>query len=380
MTPPGGPAGAERARGARPALIIGGYGVGNVGDEAILAGLLQEHADLRDAMVVSYDPAQTERLHGVAAVSPLSPRFLRALRRAGTVVVGGGGLFSAYTGPLARGIPWAALLARRMGRRVEFRAVGAYPGTPAVTARVLARAVERAHHVSVRDASSERYLRALGVRRPIERVQDPALALAPPPRAHVRTLLAARAPRALGRFVLFGVRRIKDREAGPRLERALAGLGTVLLDHGVEPVLLPFSAHPYEYYADDRRLARELAQAIGGGTVLDAELHPRVVLGVVRESACVVAMRLHAMLFALRAARPLVAIPYDAKCTDVLEEHGLEGVDPAHATGLALADRVGEALRAPAEPREAPGEEQRRSWPPAGPDPAARPAPPGGPA
>lgn len=48
-------------------LVSGYYGEGNAGDEAILAGIIQEVAR-RDAgaefVVLSFDPADTERRHG----------------------------------------------------------------------------------------------------------------------------------------------------------------------------------------------------------------------------------------------------------------------------------------------------------------------------
>ena len=70
-------------------LLISGYaGAGNAGDEAILGGLLRTLRTLTSATgqpahaitVISSDPAQTERLHGVAAVPRLAPDTLRAMR------------------------------------------------------------------------------------------------------------------------------------------------------------------------------------------------------------------------------------------------------------------------------------------------------------
>lgn len=328
------------------ALVIGGYGVGNLGDEAILAGLVAQH-DLWDATVVSYDPAQTERLHGLNAVSPFSARFIQAFTRARTVVVGGGGIFSAYMGRFARAIPSVALAARRLGKRVEFRAFGAYPGTPPLTARSLGLAVRQAHVVTVRDASSVDYLRGLGVRRELPVVPDPAWVLEPSSPRRARALLAQAVPAVDGPFVALGVRRVKDPAEQARLEVALGGLGAALVEHGIEPLFVPFSRHPYEPLEDDAGYAAHLVDAIGGGSVLEGEHHPRDVLALLLEARCVVAVRFHALIFALRLDRPLVALPYDAKCSDLLAACGERGLAPAEVTARALAHEVLAAAQGP---------------------------------
>lgn len=344
----------------RRVLVIGGYGVGNLGDEAILAGLIHEH-DLWDATVVSYDPGQTQRLHGVNAVFPFSAKFVQAFVRADHVLIGGGGLFSAYMGRFQKAMPLVGLAAQRLGKTVDYRAFGAYEGTPPLVARTLAFAVSRADHVSVRDTGTHAFLRGIGVRRDLEVVPDPAFALAPCSPERARAVLRQHVPGAARPFVALGVRRVKDPAEDRRLTLALAGLGTTLLEHGVTPLYVAFSRHPYEPLEDDAAFARDLVQATGGGAVLDAEVHPRDVLGIVREAAAMVAVRFHALVFALRVERPVVALPYDRKCADVLHAAGLPAaLTPAEVTARELSHRVLQAMDRPAAP---PG----RGWPPADP-------------
>lgn len=325
------------------ALVIGGYGVGNLGDEAILAGLIQEH-DLWDATVVSYDPAFTTRMHGVASVSPFSAPFIQELRCARRIVIGGGGMFSAYMGRFQRLLPLFGLAAQALGKRVEYRAIGAYPGTPPLVSRALAVAMGRADVVSARDASTLAFLRGIGVQRPVMRVPDPALALAPAPRARVHELLAQHAPRLRGPYVAFGVRRLKDAAAQRRLELALGAVARELERAGVEALFIPFSRHPYEPLEDDEVLARELVAGLGAGHVLQGTHHPRDVLGVVEQAEAMVAVRFHALVFAVRTATPVVALPYDAKCSDLLIEAGLPAPLPRDWTALSLAGALGRIL------------------------------------
>src|SRR5690606_22584042 len=84
-------------------LISGYYGEGNAGDEAILAGIIQE-ISRRDPgasfTVLSFDPADTGRRHGggripleVVPTSLRSPRSLRAVMKQSDLLISGGGSF-----------------------------------------------------------------------------------------------------------------------------------------------------------------------------------------------------------------------------------------------------------------------------------------------
>jgi hypothetical protein len=161
--------------------------------------------------------------------------------------------------------------------------------------------------------------------------------------------------------VVVGARQLKDPLAQARLELALAGLGAYLLKRGVTPLFVPFSRHPLQPLEDDAAFARRLIDALGGGALLDGEHHPREVLGIVREAEAVVAVRFHALVFALRAARPVVALPYDAKCADLLAERGLRGVPPGEVTARGLVHRIAGVLDARPRAGLLPAEEGRAS-------------------
>src|SRR5665648_855011 len=79
-------------------LISGYYGEGNLGDEAILAGILQEVETLDSHArftVLSFDPGDTKRRHGVssAPTSLRRPARLAELMRGHDLLISGGGSF-----------------------------------------------------------------------------------------------------------------------------------------------------------------------------------------------------------------------------------------------------------------------------------------------
>ena len=139
-----------------PVLVVGGYGYRNVGDEAMLAGLLRI-LEGRRVTVLSRTPAETSATHGVRAV-PLWQAPTQ-LRTHATVLTGGGALFGRDMGRLGRALPMYGRLARLMGRRVVVAGVSIERDTPAVQQRHARALLGSADWVQVRDRSSAKLLR-----------------------------------------------------------------------------------------------------------------------------------------------------------------------------------------------------------------------------
>src|SRR5690606_16223699 len=109
---------AEREPEEMRVLLSGYYGFGNLGDEAILAGLgsALEHRG-HQPVVLSNDPAGTERLHSFEARHRVRG-LVGALTSVDAVVSGGGGLLQDATS--ARSLTYylsVLRLARAFGRR-----------------------------------------------------------------------------------------------------------------------------------------------------------------------------------------------------------------------------------------------------------------------
>ena len=185
-------------------LISGGYGQGNAGDEAILAGMLQEirrrdpHAEFT---VLSFDPADTERRHGVGGdlatlpTSLRSPARLRAAMRSADLLISGGGSFLheadfelhgrsfLFRDSKLRPVPYflsIVLMARAADLSVMWYAQGLGPLHTRAARRMVAGAGSASQVVTWRDPDSARLAYEVGVRAPIQLVvADPAYALAP---------------------------------------------------------------------------------------------------------------------------------------------------------------------------------------------------------
>ena len=143
------------------ALLIGNYGVGNFGDEALREYFLSAFPDV-EWIVVSHSPFSI--LH-----SPFTPRLpfgfrsaftpwwrtLRAMQRCDAVVFGGGSLFTDVESTQACVLWWwHAFVARICGKPVILAFQGVGPFRTRVGEWCARWVVTRAVHISVRDEKS----------------------------------------------------------------------------------------------------------------------------------------------------------------------------------------------------------------------------------
>ena len=324
-------------------LISGYYGEGNAGDEAILAGILQEVAR-RDAgahfTVLSFDPADTGRRHGggrisleVESTSLRSPAHLRGLMRRSDLLISGGGSFlhEADFAPYGRSfllragklrpVPYflsIIFLARTVGLPVMWYAQGLGPLHTRSARRLVAAAGSSSQAVTWRDEGSARLAYEIGVRAPVQRVvPDPAYALTPARPEEARQVLARHGLPAGERFLAVCPR--------PWLGRGgfVEGLGTALEElvgaGDLRVVLVPF------HESQDPPVCESLAArpALAGRAIsLSPIASPEVLAAVLGQAELVLAMRLHSGILAATAGTPAVVLDYDPKTRAFAEQTG----------------------------------------------------------
>ncbi|HPL80726.1 MAG TPA: polysaccharide pyruvyl transferase CsaB, partial [Burkholderiaceae bacterium] len=285
-------------------VVVSGYhGFGNLGDEAVLAALVQHMTEIApgvECVALSGDPARTASTHGIEAIPRASiAAVVRELGRADLLVSGGGSLLQDVTG---RGsVPYYAgimLLARMRGVPVSVYAQGVGP-LRSGAARWLARlALSRASVITLRDPGSMELVRQIGVTKPQPTlVADPAFALEPEDADGCRAPLPPR-PRVM--FALRPWPGARDREA--TYSRVIEGVCARL---GANAILLAFQP--------DTDLA--VASSIADLCEADGHTRPQVVaccglpgqaLSIIAQADLVVGMRLHSLIFAASAGVPAV--------------------------------------------------------------------------
>jgi len=342
-------------------LVIGYYGDGNTGDEAVLTamlrGLRRGRPDLRFTVpAYSGDPASLRAAHGVESF-PFSDigRMFDAVDDADLVIVGGGGLLHDYIDPRPEtmftahhfalsyycGIPW---LASRLGKSVMLYAVGVGPLLYPASRDLTRDAALAADAITVRDAESAAILRGLaGEDLDVEITADAVWQLFPA-EGERRERLLADAGIAGRRWLGVAVRNWNVGVDQARWEaELLAGIGPFAARHDLGVLFLPFQ-HAETGLQNDVDLARRLSGRLRDvpTTVLETPWPPEELAAVLGACELVLAMRLHSLIFACMTGTPFVALDYDPKVP--LHARMLDAAPPVLPVGELSADRLRAAL------------------------------------
>lgn len=328
-------------------VISGYYGFSNMGDEAILdsiVGSLREQAAKQgeglEFTVLSADPAGTAARLGVNAVSRMNlPAILRALTRADALISGGGGLLQDTTG---RGfsVPYylgLVFLARLFGKKAIFYAQGIGPVKRPFNRLLVRLAGNFASHIAVRDEGSRKELAALGVTRPPVTVTvDPVFLLKPAEPAGELTAFIQEIP-ANQPVIGVSIRSWRNEQAS--FKEIAAAVDCIARDIGAAVILVPM------HYPEDVHASERLAACLKTPVFIPRfRRPPREILRLFARFDLVLAMRLHALIFAAVAGVPMVGIGYDRKVDALLAR--LEMKNAGEPGDLAAADLSAHALEA----------------------------------
>jgi polysaccharide pyruvyl transferase CsaB len=346
---------------ARRLLIAGHYGFGNVGDEAILASLLEHlHASIPGVrpVVVSGDPETTTRLHGVPSIHWTDiASILAQAEECDAILLGGGGLFHDYWNfdpsslltPDHTGIAYYAgfpVLGAVLGIPTVIVSVGVGPLLTAAGKETTRLAFENAAHVSVRDIASRKMLEEIGVDGSgIVVTADAAFALAS--RDVSLDAATAEALGALPRPIVGVALRSWDVQGSDpeELARAAAGaLDRFIGKCGGSVLFFTFqrSENPAQDDAAFAESVRSAMRSAASSLVLSGVSDPIQIAALIARVDLMLAMRLHSVILALKAHTPFIAIAYDPKVRSVVEAAGCGDymLDVAAAASGALYDRL----------------------------------------
>lgn len=313
-------------------LIDGCYGDGNVGDECLLQAVarLVRSADPA-AQIAAFSSAaeRTEAETGLTAVPQCNPfsrnlygsvvkgllwRTVRQIRRCDVFILGGGELFRDDVGPSATlGMFYRMRLARLLGKRVLALGVGAQPATTWWGRRIIRRALRDAEAVVFRDSDSLRVALEL----------VPGLATASclpdlvfsldwqPYRADRREAYETDTPLRIGVAVKSLPKSHRCHEAvNLRLPGVLAeALSAYGRQRRCRVSVLPFADA-------DVSVAERVAEQLRGAGVAVEEMTPPQIEPLQRRMAeldCLLAVPLHASVFAFACGVPALGLAYDDK-------------------------------------------------------------------
>ena len=312
--------------------ISGYYGFDNSGDEAVLQSILialKEEGDKAGIRIVpvvlSGDPIKTTRLYSVEAVHRMRFRELReAIASCDALISGGGSLLQDVTGmgtiPYYVGI---LKLAQWMGKPTFIYSQGVGPVGRKLFWPFIRNAMNRAQLVSVRDEESAALLRRMGVRHEVLTVPDPVMGfpwldegkLDMPPAGYVPVI---------GVAIRFWR---KDRQ---ELQQLAEGLSLLAERRRVRIRLLPLHL-PHDVEASTYVLEQLKPRARYSAELVSGADTPLAMLDQVARCDLIIAMRLHALIYAATQRLPMLGVSYDPKIDQFLHRLGEQAVGSTDA-------------------------------------------------
>lgn len=294
-------------------MVSGYYGYGNAGDEAVLAALLQHvSAQLPQSefVVTSGAPEQTRAMHNLQhppqeySLHAVARQDFKALwqeiKRSDLLISGGGSLLQDVTS--LRNILYYTGLIRmaHLARKpVVIYAQGIGPLQKSLSRKLTRAALQHpsTRVISVRDPESHALLEKIGVRKPIEITADPVWSLTTPSR---NASLSERPIWSVSLRSWLG-------ESTPSPEKKL--LQAIRQAARQQNATVKFLAMQP---ARDRPLIEALG--VAPEEILDTEkLHPSQIMSLAGNFNLMIAMRLHALIFAAAQGVPCIAVSYDPK-------------------------------------------------------------------
>ena len=294
------------------AVLCGYYGMGNGGDEALLASLLQMLPASVEPIVLSGNPQETSDRYQVKAVPRKSiPAVLSTLRQANIFIWGGGSLMqdaSSTLNPIYYG--GLMLLAQLLGLKTVAWAQGIGPLNQSFSRWLTRRALSSCTKVSVRDLDSaallqrwhQHYLMA----------PDPVWGLDSEP---VKGLWNLPAPRVA--VALRPHRHLTE----ARLEMLATALDSFQKATGVCLILVAFQP------VKDGAIAQFIASKLSGPHHIYTLAQPRQIKGLFRGVEMTIGMRFHSLIMSAAEGCRNFAISYDPKVDALASDLSLPGYD-----------------------------------------------------
>jgi polysaccharide pyruvyl transferase CsaB len=303
--------------------ISGSYGGLNLGDEAILTGIIKE---LRASVpveitVFSRNREDTLRRHPVEHAENVREMTREEARlevkKLDLLILGGGGiLYDKHIELYLREVA----LAHEEGVPVFVYAIGAGPIIEPENRNLVVKHLSRASAITVRDRTSFKLLEEIGVNGEIVLTADPAFLIESV--SIPEDLLSSDGIQIENRMVGFSVR-----EPGPaapdmdieRYHEMLANAADfIIARHDVKVIFVPMERKMEDLRQSHAVVAR--MQYAEKATVLKGEYTPSQMLRLIGYFQFNIGMRLHFMIFSALRGVPFFAMPYASKVEGFLQD------------------------------------------------------------
>ncbi len=313
----------------RKIVIAGAYGVGNFGDEAILAGTLnllrsKANFDNNILLVFSRNPVETIAIHEIKA----KRRNIFDLLQSTEVIIGGGELFQNW-GNMVIKYSLLGLISKILGKRVNFHAVGVSSNLGQIGEVLAWLSLNLADSISVRDQKSKKRLVDLGVKKSIHVVPDPSFSIKAIAEEESRSLLDTEGISIDKNKIQIALvsQYFKDKELGVKVHLFLLHFLKDLLSNNpdLQVIFIPFLKHIDNLFDSDIIYGAWLEKQLGNNQfkLLRHNYKPAQLMGIMGLMDGLLSTRLHPLIFATKMKVPAIGIGIFEKTISFCENYGV---------------------------------------------------------
>lgn len=334
-------------------FIAGYYGLGNIGDEVILSGMitsLRKVIDDPNISVLTNNPEETQALHKVKTVQQSfkkgMPKFSRNVIFEGefsnvrreiincdVFILGGGSLLQDLRVYYLPALLSLIKLAQRHGKKTVVYGIGAGPIDTYLGKKLCSSVLNKADLVTVRDSMSKDVLVRCGVRDVI-RTADPAFGIEVPDRGVLEQYVSSMnisdgdqyiASTAYNWLHDSDLSRNAVKATQDLLDRRLSMakiFESIVCKYDRNMLFIP----TVEVDRDSYMVIRDYMPSSKKAKVLDYNPNFNAILASLSRSDILVGMRLHSLILATLMGVPIVPISYCGKVKSYLSLIGMENL------------------------------------------------------
>ncbi|MCL1794917.1 MAG: polysaccharide pyruvyl transferase CsaB [Oscillospiraceae bacterium] len=302
-------------------FVLGGYyGYGNIGDDAlmhsVIGNILQKKSDVKICLLTKNPKKQQRRLDGCFANIVAKPRFnfpsvKKAIKKSKALVFGGGTLLQDATSGRSFGYySWLLKTAQKLGKKTILYANGIGPLYEEKNKERTKLLMQKITAATIRDRESYDILEKMGIDNDkITLTEDEAMTIGK--NSHLNSYEKDFKEFIKGEYIVISARKQKHMSV-EFLEKFSAAVNAICRSNNLIPVYLVM--HPKE----DRKISEYLSSLDKRAYLADVGGDISKALAIVRSAEAVVAMRLHALIFAAVFEVPMIGIAYDPKLRSFL--------------------------------------------------------------
>jgi len=305
------------------AIISGYYGFNNIGDDAMLRSIIDnlklQKPDI-SILVLSKKPEETSQNYSVSTINRqdiLAVYF--AMKQTKLFIYGGGNIIQDSTSTRSLmfylGMAW---LAKKLKLKVMFYANGIGPINKLRNAEFSRKILNKADIITVRERLSFNELKKMGITKPkIVLTADAAFSVQLDNSTQLEEIFTSEGIPTDGNYAGFSVRKCPgfEKHQHVKYEQTIAEIADyIYMKYNLKPIFIPM-----EYHADIVTIQNIISKMKTDGYIISHNRSVAETFSIIRKMDIMIAMRLHALIFAAYMNVPILGISYQPKVEGFLE-------------------------------------------------------------